>query len=120
MRRTHLTATLAILLSLPACGLLGPDWRMVREDGFVEGTGAISLQRYEGGFYAIRGDDGYLYQAAEESDTSAWNAYRGLIEEHPGGVRVEFRGALASEFNRGPNVWGVPMTYLDLEYIRRR
>ena len=65
MRRTPLTALLAGLLLLTAAGCppTGSDVRedVVRDGNSVTGTGTVRWISLEGGFYAIRGDDGVTY-----------------------------------------------------------
>jgi hypothetical protein len=65
MRRTPLIALLAgmLLLSAAGCPPTGSDLRgRVEHDGdFVTGTGTVYWFSLEGGFYAIRGDDGVTY-----------------------------------------------------------
>lgn len=65
MRRTPLIALLAglLLLTAASCPPTGSDARGdVRHDGnFVTGTGTVRWISLEGGFFAIRGDDGVTY-----------------------------------------------------------
>lgn len=65
MRRTPLVALLAGLLLLTAAGCppTGSDSRgeVVRDGNFVTGTGTVRWFSLEGGFFAIRGDDGETY-----------------------------------------------------------
>lgn len=65
MRRTPLVALLAglLLLTAAACPPTGSDrpGDVQRDGDLVTGTGTVRWISLEGGFFAIRGDDGVTY-----------------------------------------------------------
>lgn len=105
----------AALLVLPACDIFGLG-QVVVKDGVAEGTGALTYQNMEGNFYAIiLGDDGIRYYPTADSDRAALDNYLHLINEHPGGIRVEFRGTIDQE---NGSIFASRVTTLHLTCIR--
>ncbi len=90
MRRTPLVALLAgmLLLTAAACPPTGTDLPggVVRDGDVVTGTGTVRWFDLEGGFYAIRGDDGKTYDPMNLPP-----------EFREDGVRVRFRAKIRSD-----------------------
>ncbi|HJR43076.1 MAG TPA: hypothetical protein VJ812_13365 [Gemmatimonadaceae bacterium] len=64
MRRAFVWAVcVAMALSAAACtsGVTDPDGDVIVVDGTVRGTGVVLFYDFEGGFWAIRGDNDVTY-----------------------------------------------------------
>jgi hypothetical protein len=91
--------TLALALAAAACSTpLQPDEPgVIRNGDIVSGTGTVRFFTFEGGFYAIRGDDDETYDPINLPD--------GFKDD---GLRVRFRARLlldiASIHQAGPVV----------------
>ena len=90
MRRAlvRVVGVVAALASV-ACssGVTAPDGDVIVVDGTVRGTGVVLFHNLEGGFYAIRGDDGVTY-----------DPIAGVPESfRQDGLRVRFEGKLRKE-----------------------
>lgn len=92
MRRIPFAAVAAavLLLSAPACsptgaGLVTAD-PVVRDGDLVTGTGTVRWYIFEGGFFAIAGDDGTTYDPIQLP-----------AEFRTDGVRVRFRARMRND-----------------------
>ncbi len=107
MRALRKPALLAVALVLAAVSFsCSPTSQGVRRDGDeVSGTGTIRHFTTEGGFYAIKGDDGEVYEPTTLP-----------VELQKDGLRVTFAGRLRSDivsFHMVPSI-------VELSEIKRR
>jgi hypothetical protein len=88
MRRSLVWSLLVVAgISIGACkagSSTAPDGDVIVIDGTVRGTGVVLFYDIEGGFYAIRGDDGRIFDPISGMPTA--------FRRH--GLAVEFEGEI--------------------------
>lgn len=83
--RLHILLPFLVALACTGCASRSSDG-VVRNGDLVQGTGTVVWNPIEGGFYAIRGDDGTAYDP-----TNLAEAYR------KNGLRVRFSARVRSD-----------------------
>lgn len=90
MRRAFVWAVCVVMaLSAGACtsGVTDPEGDVIVVDGTVRGTGVVLFYDFEGGFWAIRGDNDVTYDPI--------GGVPQAFQQH--GLRVRFEGKLRKD-----------------------
>ena len=92
-QRRFLLFALGLSLLLGACSPAAPDKAGVTNDGtYVSGTGSVTHYTFEGGFWAIRGDDNVIYDPIN-LDKTYWSQglrvrFKALLRKDMGGIHM--------------------------------